>query len=339
MARRNLFFAGYIGYCFLLLSAVAFGQEANKTVNGAPAREELKEEGKKSVQAGELEYVGEFLDTRVSRENYLFVQSVLAVFGNRGGLQPKTPEEQERYIWDQLLLSYEAFRRGITVEQEEIEQEVRKMLEAEKVTFDWKQDKEPYEKWVKEKTNEPVTFFENQIRHLIQLQKVNEQVMVSIEPAVSKQEAFQEFLNEHNILSVELVEFDKDEDAREFYRKAKRKPKFWEEEKAKNPKNFKRPGFVSLEFLIEIWRFPKDAAYEMMKMKAGQIYSPEPIYKGFAVFQILEPMPAVNSEFAKFKDSYYEQIRRRKKYAGLAEWFENLKKQANIKTYKKEEGK
>ena len=39
-------------------------------------------------------------------------------------------------------------------------------------------------------------------------------------------------------------------------------------------------------------------------------------------------------EKPRIKESYYEQIRIRRKYEGLDEWFGNLKKQAKIEVYK-----
>lgn len=279
-------------------------------------------------------YVGELFDVQVPRENYLFVKSAMAVFGNRWGPQPKTSEQQEEYIWEQLLLSYEAFRRGVTVTGEEIDAEITKILQAENAGFDWKSDKDAFEKWVREKTNEPTELFKNQIRHLLEIEKLRQQVMNSINPAVREKEARQEFLNEYNNLGIELVQFDKQEDAKVFYNKAKRDRNFWEEEKNKNPKNFKRiGGTVSLQFLIDIWKFPKDSLYRMMKTKVGEIYPSVSIYKGYGVCRILEKRPADESGYKKSKDSYYEKVKRRKKYDALSEWLKDLKKQAKIKIY------
>ena len=279
---------------------------------------------------------GRLFELDVPRDNYLFIKGVLSVFGNKFGEPPRNPQEEENCVWDQLVLSYEAYRRGIVVGPDEIEAEVKKILEADKAAFDFEADRPAYEKWVKEKVNAPVEFFENQIRHLIQLEKTRQQVMDTIEPRVSEAEARQEFLNEYNSLSVELVEFADLKEARDFYNKVKGRSGFWDEEKAGNTWEFRRPGFVALEFLMDIWRFPKDAAYKMMKLKAGSIYAPMPIYKGYGVCKVLDTRPADEREFQKerIKESYYQQLRTRKKYEGLDAWFRGLKKQANVEVYK-----
>lgn len=316
---------------------VVFAQETNQGI-------EKKEPGVqvKPQQEEEQKFVGEFFDTKVPIQNYYFIKGVLAVFGYRGAPQSKTPEEAEKYIWEQLLLSYEAFRRGIMIEQKEVDEEVNKMLEAERVTFDWRQDKESYEKWVKEKANEPVVLFENQLLHLLQIEKLRRTIMESIEPKVLEKEAYQEFLNEHNSLGVELVEFDARKEADKFYHEVKKNPQKWDEEKAGRPGDFKRLGSVSLEFLTDIWKFPRDAVYKMIMMKPGSFYSPLPIYKGYGVCKVLDKGLADKRQYKKLKKSYYEQIKEKKRYEGSGKWFEDFKKQAKIKIYevnKKEAGK
>lgn len=294
------------------------------SLNSASTQEEAKKEP---------EFVGEFFGEPVTKGNYYFVKGAIMIFGNQWGPQPQTPQELEDCVWNDLLLSYEAFRRNIVVNQEEVESEITNTLKAEKVEFDWRKDKETYVKWVKEKINEPSEVFENQIRHLIQLRKLRQQVMDSIEPRVTDEEAEQEFLNEYNTLGIELVQFDELKDAQEFYKKAKENLNFWDKEKEKRAKDFKRPGFVALEFLMDMWKLPKEAVYKMMEMELSDIYPATPIYKGWGVFKVLEKRPADLNRYPQLKDSYYEQIKMKKKYEGFKEWVENLKEQANIKVY------
>jgi hypothetical protein len=297
--------------------------------------QEVKQE---QTEQKPVEYAGEFLDIKVPLENYIFIKSTYMVFGDQLG-QAKSEEEKEQRIWDDLLLSYEAFRRGITVSQEEIDEEVKKILDAEKAAFDFKKDRQAYSDWLKNKTNEPVELFENQLRHLIQMRKLKAQVAEAINPEISDKDARQMFLDENSSLSVELAEFEKKEAAEDFYKKARSNKNFWEEEKAKRPKEFRNPGFVTLIFLIDMWKFPRDAAYKMVKMKKNEIYGPEPIYKGYGVFKILDNRQAKESEYPKAKENYYARLRGAKKYEGLEQWIKDLKKQANIKIYKKEGGK
>lgn len=313
-------------FFLLFLFAPAFCQEINQTVPPAPAQELPR-------VPPEQKFVGEFFEVKVSLENYSFVKGCLMVFGNKFGASPKTPQEEEKVIWDQLLLSYEAFRRGVVINQEEVDREVDKILQAEKTSFDRKMDKAAYEKWVKDKVNASWELFENQIRHFLQIEKLRQQIMNGIEPPVTRKEAFEEFLNEHNSLDVEMIKFADKKAADSFYLAARGQQKLWDEEKNKRPNDFKRIGLVSWEFLLDIWKFPKDDLEKMLTMEKLRIHQAFPIYNGYAVCRIMETRPANKKDFERFKDYYYEQVRGRKKNNDLDLWFENLKKQAKIKIY------
>ena len=279
------------------------------------------------------EYIGEIFRVPVPVNNYNFVKGTLIVFGNYWGPQPQTPQELEDCVWNDLVLSYEAFRRNVSPKQEDVDAEITKTLSSEKVDFDWKKDKDAYAKKIKEKAGVPVELFENQIRHLVQLKDLRKLVMDSIEPVVDEKETYQEFLNEYNSLSVELAQFDKLKDAENFYKKVEKRPKLWDKEKQKRPNDFKRPGFVSLEFLMDMWKFSKEDVFKMIKMKIGSVYPPSSIYKGYGVFRILEVRQADEKKYPELKKSYQDQIKNKKRYEGLNEWVKNLKKQADIKIY------
>jgi hypothetical protein len=278
---------------------------------------------------------GSFFNMPVPEENYYFIKSVLMVFGNKFGPQPSTEKEKEDVVWDQLLLSFEAFRRNIIVTQEEVDAEIGKLLGAEGVTFDRKKDNAAYEKWLKERVNEPATLFENQVRHLIQIQKLKEEIMRGIDVPVADSEAFQAFLNENSSLDVELVQYDLEKDAGAFYNKVRSDSKAWDKEKEKRPGDFKRPGGVTVQFLLDFWKIPSSAQHEMVGMKPGQFHKPEPIYKGWGVFKMLGSKKADQSAWnAKTKEHYAEKIKAANRYEGYNEWFKQVKKEADIKIYK-----
>lgn len=275
---------------------------------------------------------GEFFGVPVSMDNYRFAKAAATIFGARWGSEPTTPQEREDRVWEDLLLSYEAFRRQVVVEQSELEEEIQKLLQAEKVSFDWRKDKDSYEKWIKEKVNEPKDLFENQLKHLIQLDKLRKHVAEGIEPRVTEEEAYQKYLNQYNTLGVEFVRFDELKKAEAFYRRMKN-PKLWEKEAKKNPKFALRPGFVSLEFLIEIWKIPKADAYAMLNLPENSVYKPTPVYKGYGVFRTLQKRVAEEGKFPELRASYMDQVKKIKQYEGLKEWIQQMKKDAHIKVF------
>jgi len=68
----------------------------------------------------------------------------------------------------------------------------------------------------------------------------------------------------------------------------------------------------------------------MMQKAQNELYPPRPIYKGYAVFKILEKRPADESLFAERREGYLEKVRSNKAHEGLKSWVNNLKMQANI---------
>lgn len=284
----------------------------------------------------ENKIAGEFFGVPVPIGNYYFAKRVVLSFGANWRGSPQTEEELEDLVWQELLFSYEAFRRGIEVTDEEVNVEVDKILKAEKVDFNWRQDTNAFKKWVEEKLQEPVELFRNQIEHLVKLEKLRQQVLDSIEPEVTEEEAYQKFLDEYNSLGVELIQFDDSEieEAKKIYEEALSNPEAWEKKKQEDLKSFKDlKGPYALDFLIHLWGFKREDAYAMIDMKEGDFYKPSPIYKGYGVFKIASTRKADPGEFEKRRDSYFEKLRMIKKYEGFKEWAERLKEQANIKVF------
>ncbi len=166
------------------------------------------------------ELAGQFFNMPVPMGNYYFAKKIVATFGAPWRGNPKTSEDLEDLTWQELVLSYEAFQRNITVSEDEVQEEVDKTLKADKVEFDREEDVEAYSDWAKEKLNESTEAFENQMKHLLQLRKLRQEVIDSIEPEVTEEEAYKKFLDEYNSLSVELVEIETQEEAQKFYKQA-----------------------------------------------------------------------------------------------------------------------
>ena len=209
----------------------------------------------RAVVSQEQKIAGTFFGSTVHRSNYMFVLRTVLSFRSPWGGIPNNRQQAEKRVWDELILSYEAHRRQITVEQNEIDEKITETLKGSKVPFHWKKSPGEYEQWVRETLDAPVDLFENQMRHLVQIKKLHQQVRDSINPSITEEEAFQEFLNEHNSLSVELAEFDALEEAQQFYQRVKKDSDAWEEAVKKDrdiipeDRAFRRPGFVALEFL------------------------------------------------------------------------------------------
>ena len=322
---RSLKVAGCV---VLMLTAVVFSAMCQGNQEPQAKQDKLED------------FAGEFAGwgVKVPAGNYNFVKGAVVVFGNRWGAQAQTAEELEGQVWEQLVLSYEAFNRNIQVDEKKVEEEIGKIMKEEKADFDWQKDQEKYNQWIKERTRSTPELFKNHLRHLMQLDELRKTVLDTFKPEVSEQEAKDEFINEYNTIELELLQFDALEEAQSFYKKAKN-AKAWEKEvkkaSAKDPKFAKHPGFVSFEFLINMWKIPKDDLYKMLGMDIDSIYPPVPIYKGYGIFRILKKRPADPAEFPKMRDAYIKQVESLKKYEQLQAWITKLKEDAKVNIFPK----
>ena len=114
---------------------------------------------------------------------------------------------------------------------------------------------------------------------------------------------------------------------------SKRATGFWADEKRKDPKSIRIPGFVAVDFLINMWGFQQGDAYDMLEKEIGFFYPPAPIYKGYGVFKIMKIRRAKPEDFEKRKANYFTKVKQIKKYELYKQWVEDLKQQANIKRY------
>jgi len=296
-------------------------------------------EAEEIIQVERPSVAGRIFDVDVSMDNYLFVKAAAQIFGGSWGREVRTPEELEERTWEDLIFSYEAFRRGVQVPQKSVDEEIGKLLKSEKVSFDWNQDRQAFEDWVQERVGEPAVLFENQLKHLIQLKMLRDQVRESFDPEVSEEEALAKYITEYNSLELQLVRFDTLEEAQEFFEKVSKRPKLWDRgfKKSEDNKDFiKTTGFVSFEWLLEAWKVPRKDLDAMLAMPVDSFYGPTPLYKGFAVHKILKKRPAVPEEFdERKKEQYVARVRTIKQFKELQKWQEQLLTAADKQVYAK----
>ena len=171
------------------------------------------------------EYAGEFFGYPVPIGNYYFAKKAVLTFNAKWRAIPQTAQEVEDMVWQELLFSYEAFRRNIEATSDQIDEQVDKMLAADKAEFDWRQDNEAFSNWCKEKTGLTPEMYRNQLEHLLKLEALRQEIIDSFEPEVTPEEAHQKFLDEYNTLSVELLQFTDLKEAETFLDRQGKKEK------------------------------------------------------------------------------------------------------------------
>jgi len=329
-----------------LFSFNCFGEINNKLTkslsNQTSTVENKEKENKEKTETKEEDkYVGEFFGIKVPKENYNFVKITISRFGNSFGTAPTTKENLEEAIWEQLLLSFIAFNQNITVSDDEFKGKIKEILESNNVNFDIEKDKEAYKKWVEEKFKEPAEVFENQIKHLTQIEKLYKRIVDAIPINIEDEQLYKEFLYENSSLNLEMASFKTEKEADDFYKKIANRIDIWEKEKKKNPIMFKRTGLVSAIALIDLWGIDEEIINKILKRRILNFYPPRKLNNDWVVFRILEKKVAKLENFKgeNTKAATLNNLISRKKYEAVKEWFDKLKKEAQIKIYKKEEVK
>lgn len=268
-------------------------------------------------------------------------------------IQPVTEKDLEELVWNDLLLSYEAFKRGIKAEDEQVDEAITKLLRGYDARFNWKNDNQAFGEWSMEKISVPVAELKNTIRRFMVIDILRRKIANNEEKAVDPDSKYTNFLQTNRTIAIaykqffevyasprdDLVRFENLNKAKEFYKKIKRQAGFWEDEKRQTPDKFKQPGFVALDFLLHMWKFKREDAYKMLDEEIGAFYPPAPIYKGYGVFKILKVRKAEQSKYEERKDYYRDKIKRIKQYEGFREWAKELKEKANIRVFISSPGK
>ena len=280
-----------------------------------------------------LEIAGEIFGIPVSINNYRFAKRVAYTFHHPQGAANLSEQEKEKYAWNSLILHYEAFQRGIEVPEEELSQQINQFLKEQNVSWTRGSDPEAYREWVQENLRSDVQFFENQIRFLLEIKEVKDQVFESLDPEVAEEELKQEFLNEQHHVGGEMVVFETKEEADAFYEKARRR-KAWERIKKRGDHNVRPVSLMTLEAYMDLWSIPKEKIYAFHAMKIGKVGPPMPFgKKKWTVYRLGKKKVADLADFPKRRDYYVKQIKVRKKWDELSVWIENLWSSANLKKF------
>jgi hypothetical protein len=274
------------------------------------------------------EIVGTIFGVPVPRANYEFAKLVSYRFP-RPWEEQASAADRERFIWEALILHYEAFRQGITLSEEQLEEGINGVLRSQQQSFTRRSDPAAYAAWVKDAIGEDVELFEHQMRYLFTVDLLKERMRESFAVTVTDEEMRQEFLNEHHHVGGEMVIFDTREEAEAFYPQV-REPTRWDAMKAKGDPPVRPVSTMTLEAYIDLWGVPKDQMYAFHAMEIGAVGPPMPFGTQWCVYRLLDKRTGDLGEFPAKRESYLTQVQAKKRYARLAQWIEELKASAKL---------
>lgn len=276
------------------------------------------------------EIAGTIFGTPVPLGNYRFAKRAAFVFQAPGWTE-LSREEQEQRIWQNLILHFEATRRGLTVSDEELERAVNQILTEHEQAFTRSGDPAAYEQWVRDTVQEDVALFENQVAYLELIEALKQQVRKAEEADVTVTEAelHEEFLNEKHHVAGDYRLFDAKEEAQAFY-EAWKEPGKWEQATQADPA-FARPfSMITLEAIIDLWGVPRDQIYAFHAMPLGSVGAPLPFGTQWGVFRLLEKRTGDLTDFPAEAESYRRQVTSKKSWAALQARLRQIEADANL---------
>lgn len=275
---------------------------------------------------------GEMFGVTVSRSNYEFAKRVASVFSRPWGAADLPVAEREPLIWESLMLHYLSFQRGIQATEDEVERSVNTLLADAKQPFTRSGDPEAYRRWVVETLHQDVELLENQVRYLMQIRKLKDQLLKEQIVSVSDEELQQEFLGEQHHVGGEMVVFETKDEAQVLYERVK-DPAQWEQMKAAGTPPVRPVSLMTLEAYADLWSVPRPQMEAFHALPLGAIGAPMPFGTKWCVYRLLEKRVGHLEEFPAQREAYVQQVTRKKQYEALKRRIDEMKRSANLKVY------
>lgn len=273
---------------------------------------------------------GEIFGVPVSMDNYIFAKRVAYMFPPPWGAAELPEADREPVIWESLILHYESFRRGVTAGDDELEELINQLLKNDQKAFTRRGDPAAYQAWVRDTLQQDVELLENQVRYLIQIQKLKDRLRAEQRVSVTEEELQREFLNEKHHVGGEMVVFDDRPQADAFYARVK-DPGRWDALKAEEPDRVRPVSLMTLEAYIDLWGVPQEQMDAFHALEIGSVGAPMPFGRQWAVYRLLEKRAGDLKDFPAQREHYVKQLESRKKFEGLKREIDALKRAARLK--------
>jgi len=283
-----------------------------------------------------VEAVGEAFGQPVTKEEFLYYYKTASIFTRSGDKEKKegerSEEERRQEAWQNLIFTHEAKAIGITVDRQELEGELRRLLKEKEVEYGTPK----YALWVWANFGEDIKTFEHRIEDLLTINKLMK-IKTDPEVTVTEEEMKEKFLNQYNSFESEYILFSNEQEAKDFAQKCKKNPRLWydtyQEKKPLGQKGASWINIMSLEALIDLWKIPKEDAYRILESNEGDFIAAKNYY-GDVVFRLLFKRKADLKEYDEKKQEYYRKmLTQSKKYKLAKDYFDDLIKRANYRDY------
>jgi peptidylprolyl isomerase len=282
-----------------------------------------------------VEVVGDAFGVPVARKDFLYYYKMATLFTRYGNKKDRNDEDRRQEAWQNLIFVKEARALGLLVSQEELHQELQRLLFEKNVEYGG----DAYVLWVAANFGEDRETFERRIKDLL---LINQLMKLKADPQVivTDEQAREQFFNQYSSFESEYILWANERQAAEFAGKCKKAPRLWKETyDAKKPLGQKGSAWInimSLSALIDLWKIPQEDAYRILNSKPGDFIPAKNIY-GDVVFRLLDTHKADLKDYDEAKQKrYHEMLTAIKKHKLAQDYFDDLFKRADFHDYLKD---
>lgn len=247
------------------------------------------------------------------------------------GETAKDPEAVRQQTWQSLIYSREAKRLKIEVSDEDVRNEVVRLLAQQKME---NVSVDVYRQWLRTNIQETPEEFESKIRELLRVQRLVEKVKAEQKPeAATEAEALEQFKLQENQLSAEIIRFSTEEEAKKFAASVKTDAD-WKKNAEAQKLTSENTGMITVLAWFEVWGFKENDMNILLNAAPNSVHGPMALPQGFAAVKVLDKKVTPEEEFQKtFKEKYMKEMTGRKSYGQFLLWHQDLLKRANPKDY------
>ncbi len=274
---------------------------------------------------------GEVFGAAVSFQEFERFQRMARIFSPAGADPASDPVVLRSRAWENLILDREAKRRKVSVTDQEVLAEVRRLLESQKID---PASPDQYKTWLRQAVGEEARGFEEKVREMLRIQKLVVLIRAELKPAEPDEKKLRDaFLENFKRLNVAMVRLEIHEEASELRSKIQN-AQDWENEIRARGVGVETTGVVTAAHLRERWNLAADFVRELAALEPGSFSGVFEIAGGFCILQVLESYPADESAWTEeLHDKYRAQYLAQAEFEALSGWHMQLMEKARLKDH------
>lgn len=273
-------------------------------------------------------YAGEVFGKMVTFQEFDRFYRANQLFSFRRDIS-KDPELMRYFTWESIIMAREAKRQKIQVSDEEIAQQIMRMLQAQGVE---KPTTEIYQRWLVQSLREKPRDFEEKLREFIRIQKLIQRVNPPVQPP-AEEEVRRFFFLDQNMVAVKMLRFPTLEEAKAFVEKGRRDGA-WKVEFEKEGKTVTSIPMTGIGKLAYGLQASEKDVQALHSLEPGSLSDPMASGPEFAVFYLLDKKNVSDSDFNEAaKKESAQKLAEQKQSLNFLKWRMDLMNRAKLSDF------